>query len=219
MSVSLNQILNQFILAVGKVTTTGLSLLGTSFAVSKGKFVTTKHITGVDDNNLVLILPKTSTTNDYQDTSDTSVSYFGVKIAEIDPFKDISILTVDSNVAPPYNLSGTDTVFTGSPVVTYGFPHADHGRLVFTEQYSRIGARVLIESGGIKSKHIVLNTQARPGQSGSPIFNPTNMSVVAMLIGSYAPGGGGGISLGGVDPHTLHQTTHAISVEYIKEML
>ena len=85
-----------------------------------------------------MILPKTSTTNDYQDTSDTSVSYFGVKIAEIDPFKDISILTVDSNVAPPYNLSGTDTVLTGSPVVTYGLPNTHHGKIVLTAAHSRI---------------------------------------------------------------------------------
>jgi hypothetical protein len=42
---------------------------------------------------------------------------------------------------------------------------------------------------------------------------------VALLIGSYAPGGGGMVSLGGVDPHTLHQTTHAISAEYAKELL
>lgn len=65
----------------------------------------------------------------------------------------------------------------------------------------------------------MLNTQARPGQSGSPIFSAYTTTLVAILIGSYAPGGGGGISLCGVDPHTLHQTTHAVSVEYVKKML
>lgn len=43
--------------------------------------------------------------------------------------------------------------------------------------------------------------------------------LVAMIIGSYAPNSGGSISLGGVDPHTLHQTTHAVSAEYILQML
>jgi hypothetical protein len=36
-----------------------------------------------------------------------------------------------------------------------------------------------------------------------------------MVVGSYAPNGGGGILLGDVDPATLHQTTHAISAEYV----
>ena len=90
--------------------------------------------------------------------------------------------------------------------------------MVLTRQDTEIGARVLITSGGIKAKHLVLNVQARPGQSGSPIFRTFDGQLVGVLIGSYAPGGGGGISLGGVDPHTLHQTTHAVSSEYLSKM-
>ena len=71
----------------------------------------------------------------------------------------------------------------------------------------------------IKSKHIVLNIQTRPGQSGSPVFRESDSMLVAMIIGSYAPNSSGSISLGGVDPHTLHQTTHAVSAEYILQML
>lgn len=40
-----------------------------------------------------------------------------------------------------------------------------------------------------------------------------------MLIGSYAPQSSGSISLGGIDPQTLHQTTNAIPAEYINEMI
>jgi glycine cleavage system aminomethyltransferase T len=65
---------------------------------------------------------------------------------------------------------------------------------------------------------IILNVQARPGQSGSPVLLSDGRTIAAMIIGSYAPRAGGGISLGGVDPHTLHQTTHAISAEYIREL-
>ena len=55
--------------------------------------------------------------------------------------------------------------------------------------------------------------------SGSPIIVPGSSSISAMLIGSYAPQvTNGGISIGGIDPQTLHQTTHAISAAYIKEM-
>ena len=90
---------------------------------------------------------------------------------------------------------------------------------MLTYERAEIGAKVLIDSNGIKSKHVVLNTQARPGQSGSPVLRLPDLMVIGLLIGSYAPGGGGGISLGGVDPQTLHQTTHAISAEYLTEML
>jgi len=40
-----------------------------------------------------------------------------------------------------------------------------------------------------------------------------------MVIGSYAPSIEGGIRLGNIDPYTLHQTTHAVSAEYIASML
>ena len=91
--------------------------------------------------------------------------------------------------------------------------------MVLTQQDTSIGAKILIDSNGIKLKNIVLNIQSRPGQSGSPIVIPEKRAIAGILIGSYAPQVNGSISIGGIDPHTLHQTTHAISAEYIKEML
>jgi hypothetical protein len=41
-----------------------------------------------------------------------------------------------------------------------------------------------------------------------------------MITGGYSPtGAAGGIIIGGIDPQTLHQTTHAVSAEYIKGLL
>lgn len=209
----------QLVFAVGRLSPSGLTILGTSFSVAKGKVATTKHVTNGDDTNLVILLPRNQTLLEYQATYDQQINFSYVKITAIDPFRDICILDVQGDVSPNYRLGETDDVPPGSPIVTFGFPHADHGRLVLTQHNTHVGARVLIEAGGLKSKHIILNTQARPGQSGGPVFNPNDLSVVGMVIGSYAPGGGGAMSLGGIDPHTLHQTTHAISAEYLKEML
>ncbi len=213
--------ISQLVFAVGRVTSSGVTLLGTSFAIAKGKFATTKHVTDGNDSNLVIILPKYQSLLDYQDTSDTRVNQLDVKISAIDPFRDICILSTDrvESVNLLYRLGGTDDVIPGSPVATFGFPHADNGRLVLTQQDTHVGARILIEAGGLKSKHVILNIQARPGQSGGPVINLRDMSVVGMIIGAYAPGGGRFISLGGVDPHTLHQTTHVISAEYLREMI
>jgi len=210
--------LSNFIVAIARNNTDGVQLLGTGFVVGNGLIATTKHVTNGDNANLNIIIPKYNLI-DYQDTSDQQVQLMPAEINSIDPIKDICILKINSPIIPPYRLIGTDNVHPGTSVVVFGYPHADHGRFVLTQQNTQIGAKILIESFGIKSKHIVLNTQARPGQSGGPIFDSSGQNVIGMLIGSYAPGGGGGISLGGVDPHTLHQTTHVISSEYIKEMI
>jgi len=138
-----------------------------------------------------------------------------------DPIHDLCILQLPSSVSISfdYTLSSSDAVPPGTPVVTFGFPHANFGRMVLTQQIVHVGARILIEAEGQKSKHIILNTQTREGQSGGPVFDAALRSVVAVVRGSYAPGGGGNIIIGGVDPATLHQTTHAISAEYLLGMV
>lgn len=213
---------SQVVYAIGRREAGALRLLGTAFAVGPRRVATAYHVTGASDDGLAIVVPRYSSMLDYQDTSDTNVNMAGVRIVAADPIKDLCVLEfLDSSteITFGYQLSGADTVPPGSPVVTLGFPHANFGRMVLTQQSAHVGARILIESGGQKHKHIVLNTQARDGQSGGPIFDPTFRSVVAMLIGSYAPGGGGGISISGMDPATFHQTTHAISAEYLGAML
>lgn len=212
--------LTNIVFALGRVSPNGVALVGTATLVNRpGRFVTAAHVTNQDDKNLVVILRPYSSIHDYQDTSDTKVQSIPVRIAAIDPFVDLCILRAEIDAVSSIAFGSTDTLRIGSPVDIFGYPHADHGRLVLTQQHTQIGARILIKNGDIKTKHVVLNTQARPGQSGGPIFSTQDKSLVALLIGSYAPGGGGMVSLGGVDPHTLHQTTHAISAEYAKELL
>ena len=213
--------LANIVFAVGRTGSNGVELLlGTATLLnSPGKFVTAAHVTNKDDQNLVVVLRPYNSIDDYQDTSDSQVQVIPVRIEAIDPFTDLCILAADIDVSSNLSIGSTNILNVGSVVDIFGYPHADHGRLVLTHQRTEIGARILIKNGIVKTKHVVLNTQARPGQSGSPIFSAYTTTVVAILIGSYAPGGGGGISLGGVDPHTLHQTTHAVSVEYVREML
>ena len=206
--------------AVGRIGPTGVQLLGTAFLVNKhGLFATASHVPGPDDSGLVLSFKPLQSLNDYQDTANASVRTVLAKIMATDPFHDLAILRADIDAQASLVLSGADDAPVGSQVVSFGYPHADHGRMVLTQQNAEVGARVLIESGGIKAKHLVLNTQSRPGQSGSPIFRITDGRLVGVLIGTYAPTVGGGISLGGIDPQTLHQTTHAVSAEYLPAML
>jgi len=213
--------LANIVLAVGRTGANGVSLLGTATLLnSPGKFVTAAHVTNKDEQNLVVVVkPDNSTINDYQDTSNYQVEMIPVRIEAIDTFTDLCILSADIDAFSNISMGSTDILNFGSVVDIFGYPHAVHGRLVLTHQRTEIGARILIKNGIVKTKQVVLNTQARPGQSGSPIFCAYTTFMVAILIGSYAPGGGGGLLVAGVDPHTLHQTTHAVSVEYVREML
>lgn len=194
----------------------GGRLLGSCFPVGFGIFATTAHAV-IGASNIQLAIPSVTNVNDYQDTSDNTVQYAGLEIAAIDPILDIAIVKGDFEKHPFLLLSGTDSVSVGDDLLTIGFPHTDMGRKVLTCFSVQVGARVLVESRSMKIKQIVINTQARPGQSGSPVINKEGRAV-AMLTGSFIPGQGG-IIVGGINPHTLHQTTHAVSAEYIAKML
>lgn len=206
---------------VGRITPNGISLLGTAFFINKpGLLATAAHVVGNNDNGLVIIMNRVNSIQDYQDTSNNQVNFITAKIKEVNPIYDVCLLEVPEKVQSTFTLSSTDSINVGENIALFGYPHCDHGRMVLTQQNTSVGAKILINSSGIMAKNIVLNIQSRPGQSGSPIVIPESRSIAAMLIGSYAPqANGGGISIGGIDPQTLHQTTHAISATYIKEMI
>lgn len=177
--------MSKIVYPVGRITQNGVSLLGTCCLLSKtGHFVTASHVTNNDDRNLVIIINKIRTFNDYQDTTDMSVKYVGVKIHATDPFSDLCILKAEftTDIHMEMNIGTADECKPGDTVAILGYPHADQGRMVLTQQITQIGAKVLIGSEGIKTKHMILNVQSRPGQSGGPIFNLDNMSLVGILI-------------------------------------
>lgn len=212
--------LDKVIYTVGRVNPTGVQLLGSCFLLNQpGLFATAAHVAGNNDSNLVVFVTDRTNLKEYQDTANGQGNAIPVKIHKVDPVRDICILKMDNTAVSNLRIGGADQVMVTEHLGIVGFPHCVDGRNVLTFQTTEVGAKVLIESSGIKSKHLILNIQTRPGQSGSPIFRLSDSLLVGMIIGSYAPGGGGGISLGGVDPHSLHQTTHAVSSEYILKML
>lgn len=215
-------VFTQIVVTIGLIGQNGIEMLGTGFIISNdGKFVTTKHVVGTDPSRLVVLMPHIDNINAYQDTSDTSCTPIPVEVIDIDPLKDLCILK-GNGIAFEGNLPKTgsfDDINIGEELGIFSFPHCVTGRRVLTYQKAELGAKVLLESNTIKSKHGIINTQARPGQSGALIFSTRTQKVVGVLIGAYAPRQSGGISLEGINPQELHQTTHCISAEYIKEML
>ena len=216
--------LAKVVLPIARKTADGLlQLLGTSFAVTETKLTTAGHVTGPSDAELVVVVNRVKLSTDYQDTTDNSVQSVKVRLVAYDPIRDVSVVEVETGGGLfkfPYVIDGADGIPTGTPVVSLGYPHIDTGRLVLTQQTSMVGARVLLGNNGLKTKHVVLNTQTRPGQSGSPIFSSDGRKIHAMIIGGYVPpAAAGGVILAGIDPTTLHQTTHAVSAEYIKAMI
>jgi len=212
--------LDKLIYTVGRITPNGVHLLGTCFLLNKkGLFATASHVTGNDNNNLIIFVSGKTDLTTYQDTTNNQGQTVPATIYKVDPVRDICILKIENEGLSNLQIGGADDIKVAESVGIIGFPHCVDGRNILTFQNTVVGAKVLIESSGIKSKHLVLNIQTRPGQSGSPIFRLYDSKLIGMIIGSYVPNGGGGISLGGVDPHTLHQTTHAVSSEYITKMI
>jgi S1-C subfamily serine protease len=214
------KLLNQAIYTVGRITPNGVNLLGTCFLLNKsGLFATAAHVANNDNNNLIIFVSGNTDLASYQDTSNIQGQSIPTTIIAVDPVRDICILKIEIEAWSNFVIGGADDVKVSDTVGIVGFPHCIDGRNILTFQSTLIGAKVLIESSGIKSKHLVLNIQTRPGQSGSPIFRLSDNKLIGMIVGAYLPGGAGGMSLGGVDPHTLHQTTHAVSSEYILKMI
>lgn len=214
-------VFTQIVVTVGRITENGVGMLGTGFIISNdGKIVTTKHVVGGDSTRLVVLMPHIRNINEYQDTTDTRCQPVPVEVLEIDPLKDLCILKADIqfNGNLP-KLGSFDNIEVGEELGIFSFPHCVAGRRVLTFQKAELGAKVLLDANSMKSKHGVINSQSRPGQSGGLIFSSRTQQIVGILIGAYAPMQGGGISLGGINPQELHQTTHCISAEYISEML
>lgn len=212
-------IFSQIVLVIGRIQNNEINMLGTCFLIEKGKYIVVpRHVIGDSDENLAILLPSMNSINEYQDTTITRAHYINAKIIASDPFRDISILKpIKPIIAPEVLLGEIDNVKVMGQTYIIGFPHCTEGRRVLTVQEADVGAKILLESNNIKSKYIVVNTQTRPGQSGSLVYEPKSNRIIAMLIGAFAPNSG--ISLGGINPRELHQTTHCISVEYILNMI
>lgn len=208
------------IFAVGRMVGAEVQLLGTAFPLGGKKFATAGHVTGQSDANLMLSAPKVRNLSDYQDAGDRSSQMIPARIAHYDPVADIAILESDDvSGSPNIHLAGTDEVRSGDKVASLGFPHCGDGRQILTHQSTTVGAKVLLPVGPLKRKHLVLNTLTRPGQSGSPVFIGDTNRICAMILGSYIPPGHMALMIGNIDPASLHQTTHAISVEYLRAMI
>lgn len=194
-------------------------MLGTAFLASNdGKIATTCHVAGRSDSNLVVLRPHVSNMNQWQDLTDTNCQPIHVRLIEVDPVRDLAILKAEifySGVLPA--LGSFDNLSVGDALDIYGFPHCVDGRRALTFQSAELGAKVLMASGGTKSKHAVVNIQARPGQSGSPIYSKQTKQIAGMLIGAWA--GGGSVSINGMNIAAMHQTTHCISAEGLREMI
>lgn len=211
----------QITLVVGKRDNTSglIQMLGSGFLISNdGKIATARHVVGNETEGLCVLMPHIPNINAYQDVSDTSCRPAPAIIKEINPITDLCMLKTDLRFNGPLpTLGSLDAISVSERIGIFGFPHCVMGRRVLTYQETEIGAKMLLETSGIKSKYATINIQTRPGQSGSLVFNPKTGSIVGLLIGAYSPESG--VIIAGINPYELNQTSYCISANHIKEML
>lgn len=211
----------QITLVVGKYNkdTQLVDMLGTGFLISNdGKVITARHVIGNEYNNLCVLLPHIPNINVYQDVTDFSCRSTSAVVEDINPITDLCILKtglIFNGTLP--SLESLDNIYVGEKIGIFGFPHCVMGRRVLTYQETEIGAKMLLETSGVKSKYATINIQTRPGQSGSLVFNLKTGAIIGLLIGTYAPSSG--VIIAGINPHELNQTSYCISANHIKEML
>lgn len=209
----------QRVLLVGRVTPGVVGLLGTAFFVGvDGLLVTSRHVVGNDANALVVLAPNIQTLSGYQDISDKSCNFVRATVLDINPIADLVLLKVDAEANDVLDLGSLDEVDVGDVLDIWGFPHCVDGRRVLIYQNATVGAKVLLNSSSVKIKHAVVNTKTRPGQSGSLVFSQKAKKIVGLLSGTYVPEGGY-VTVMGLNPAELNQTSHIVSAEYIKDML
>ena len=210
----------QMVYTIGRARPNGISMLGTGFLIDNGKYIVTpRHVVGDNDSNLYVILPSIMSFDEYQDTTITQCNCVEVYIKHSDPFRDIVILgfKVSNYQYSTLPLGSIDDVTVGDEILIFGFPHCVEGRRVLPLQKAIVGAKILLDSSGVKSKFCVINTQTRPGQSGSMIYSKSQNKIIGILIGAFSSASG--ISLGGINPRESHQTTQCLSAEYISKMI
>ncbi|ENA0582942.1 serine protease [Klebsiella pneumoniae] len=210
-----------YVVVIGAVNTGSIQFLGTGFFISNEEIITSRHVINGFSSNLVISVSDINDYNNYQDTSINTCRYLLAEVVDEDPIKDLCILKLKdaSFNGPTLKLASIDNVNVGDSIGILGYPHCNEGRKILTLQTAMVGAKVLLSSSDVKSKHAVINIQTRPGQSGSIVFNLKDDSVIGVLVGAYANNSGGSVLVGGINPAELHQTTYAVSAEYIKDML
>ena len=196
-----------------------INMLGSGFLITnEGKIVTARHVVGNETEDLCVLMPHIPNINAYQDVSNNSCCPVPAIIEDINPITDLCILKTDLRFNGKLPALGSlDTISVGERIGIFGFPHCVMGRRVLTYQETEIGAKMLLETSGIKSKYATINIQTRPGQSGSLVFNLKDGAIVGLLIGTYAPSSG--VIIAGINPHELNQSSYCISANHIKEML
>jgi len=215
------QEVQQRTIAVGTLTNGHTQLLGSGFFLKNEYYATALHAVKNLPNLKVIPAPNVNSSG-YQNFTDRS-HVFDAVIHSVNPLIDIAILKVAgafSNQNPSFGLAGLDYLRSPAALLLSGYPHCVMGRFVHTFKDTVLGAKIERLYFGTPVRQGVLNIMTRPGESGSMVVDMKNRNVVGMLVGAWVPQGSeGAVTIGGIDPQTLHATSLCVSLHHITELL
>lgn len=165
---------------------------GTGFAFGDGNYIATNahvlpELTLPDGPEIAVLLAKRNGENELR----------RAKVAAKDPAHDLAVLRIDGPPLPALEMGdslsvneGQDIAFTGFPIGgALGFSPVTHRGIVSAitpialpgGNASQLSPRLINQLKQQKFNVLQLDATAYPGNSGSPVFDPTNGRVIGVI--------------------------------------
>jgi S1-C subfamily serine protease len=150
-------------------------LLGTGFLHRSGKVITAYHV--VQPRPLEEIRIATSGGELIEVTN--CISNTNLDLAVLSLVKPLS--------GPSFGINTNEALEVGTPVMTWGFPGGYDGLTPLLSVGFISGSQITISPLGVPIEHMVVNAAFNGGNSGGPLIDAENRTVVGVVVSKLAP--------------------------------
>lgn len=191
-----------------------LVFLGTAFLVHPaGYMLTVGHVLARQDNLMVVPIPSD---DDFLPVSSPFFRAIPVRVAQIDPERDIALLAIDEEVEinmPDHVIGTPETTERGSSVACLGYAFG------FQCIYSQVLQQAVVSAKFLSANDtrlLLFDTRIHPGSCGGPLINIEDMRVIGVVSGQFDS-----LEASPADSEKSMPTSfsYAVSIEYGAELM
>jgi S1-C subfamily serine protease len=165
----------QAVQSVVRIVDTEKKSAGTGFLHKSGKIITAAHVVSNTKANKIIVI--------FSNKKRTTIKNI-IK----DDRRDLAIITLSQNInAPSIKLSVKDSIPVGLQVSTWGFPSGYSGYSPLLTVGYVSGLDYVDSPAGTKEPRFVVNAAFNSGNSGGPVLDLENGSVIGVVSSKLAP--------------------------------